>query len=138
MRLGRLATLLAVPVAAVIVATGPAAAGGQPFHTVLSGANEVPPADPDGSGTATITINRGLGEVCWSVTVENLATITGAHIHVAPAGSNGPIVVPITVGTGCADVDGELAKAIAKNPENYYVNVHTTEYPGGAVRGQLG
>lgn len=139
MRLARLATLLVVPLAAVALATGSAAAGGQPFHTVLSGANEVPPADPDGTGTATITINRGEGQVCWSITAENIGPFTGAHIHRAPAGANGPVVVPLSLGTGCDDdVDRELAKDIAKNPENYYVNVHTTEFPGGAIRGQLG
>jgi hypothetical protein len=138
MRSARLVTLLVAPLAALALVVTPAAAGGQQFTAVLSGANEVPPADPDGSGMAIVTINRGKSEVCWTVTVENLDPVVAAHIHVAPAGVNGPVVVPITVGTGCATVDRELAKAIAKDPAAYYVNVHTTVYPGGAIRGQLG
>lgn len=138
MRSARLAVLLVVPVAAAVWTAVPASAGGQPFHTVLSGANEVGGGDPDGTGTASVTINRGLDEICWTVTAENISTVVGAHIHRAPAGVNGPVVVPITVGSGCTTADGDLVKAIAKNPENYYVNVHSTEFPGGAIRGQLG
>jgi hypothetical protein len=109
----------------------------------LTGAAEVPgPGDPDGSGTATITLNHGQGEVCWELTVSNIAPATAAHIHVAPAGVAGPVVVPLsppTSGTssGCANADRDLIKAIIQNPENYYVNVHNAAHPAGAVRGQL-
>jgi hypothetical protein len=138
MRTARLLTLLVVPVATLALVAAPAVAG-QRFTTALSGANEVPPADPDGTGTAVITINRGLGEICWTITVANVDPVVAAHIHAAPAGANGPVVVPLNpFAGGCATVDRALAKAIAKDPAAYYVNVHTTVYPGGAVRGQLG
>lgn len=135
--------VLGVLIASLILA--PAAQATQRFTTSLSGAAEVPgPADPDGSGTATITINRGLTEVCWTISVSGITLpAIAAHIHVAPAGVAGPVVVPLTPpdaagnSSGCATVDRDLAKAIAKDPAAYYVNVHTTDFPAGALRGQL-
>lgn len=130
-------------VLAVLALTSIAADGGRTFSITLSGAQEVPPADPDGSGTATITLNHGQGQVCWELTASNIASATAAHIHVAPVGVNGPVVVPLSPPTsgsssGCVDgVNQDLIKAIIQNPEAYYVNVHNAEYPGGAIRGQL-
>jgi hypothetical protein len=129
-----------------------ASAGGKPFSTDLSGAEEVNAAgepnqgDPDGSGFASVTFNRGAGEVCFDITVEGITQpVAAAHIHNAPAGSNGPIVVGFimmpTTGesfSDCVTADRELIKDIAKNPTNYYVNVHTSDFPAGALRGQLG
>jgi hypothetical protein len=141
------ATIIALFFAVALMALVPAAwAGGQPFTTALLGANEVPgPGDPDGSGSASITINRGTGEICWSISVQDITLpATGAHIHPGPAGVPGPVIVPLSppdsdgLASGCTAVDRELAKEIAKNPAEYYVNVHTTDFPAGALRGQLG
>jgi hypothetical protein len=138
--------VVALGVLIVGVLGGVAGAGGRPFTTTLTGAAEVPgPGDPDGSGTARVALNPGQGEVCFTITVANITLpATAAHIHEAPVGVAGPIVVTLappdasgTV-TGCAsDVDQEEIKEIIQHPEEYYVNVHTTDYPAGAVRGQL-
>ena len=120
--------------------------GGAGLTAVMTGEQEVPgPGDPDGTGVAHITLNQGLGEVCWDITVSGITLpATAAHIHEAPAGIAGDIVVtlspPDETGTasGCAtDVDRSLIKDIRKNPSEYYVNVHTTDFPSGAIRGQL-
>jgi hypothetical protein len=138
----RFAKLLLI-VAPMLIATFVAANGGRPFSTNLTGAAERPgPGDPDGSGTADITLNQGQGEVCFDITVANIDTITAAHIHVGTVDVAGPVVVnfdPVANGlSNCVDgVDRDLIKAIRQNPENYYVNVHTTTFPAGAVRGQL-
>ena len=122
-----------------------------PLHNHLSGAEEVDPitgdlgaGDPNGSGLATLTVNPGQEEVCYGLSVEGITLpATGAHIHMGDAGENGPVVVPLTppdasgVSSGCTDVSRELALEIIRNPENYYVNVHTTDFPSGAIRGQL-
>ena len=97
---------------------------------------------PDGSGTAALRVNPGLGEICYTLTVEGVAPIFAAHIHVGTADVAGPVVVPLappTSGTSsaCATVDRDLALAIVRNPENYYVNVHNADFPAGALRGQL-
>ncbi|MDP9221175.1 MAG: CHRD domain-containing protein [Actinomycetota bacterium] len=138
--LAALATALALA-----PATPAAAQGGHPFTTTLTGAAEVDPqgvpnqGDPDGVGTATLTINPGLGIVCWTITVSGVDPITAAHIHVAPPTAPGPVVVPLTPYTGgCTNVDRALALAIITHPAAYYVNVHNATYPAGALRGQLG
>lgn len=133
-------------VAALVLSVGALAGdGGRPFATTLTGAAEVPgPGDPDGSGTALLRLNPGLGQVCFELSVSNIMLpATGAHIHVGAATQAGPVVVglapPDQSGTssGCVSADPDLIKAIMQNPENYYVNVHTSDYPAGAVRGQL-
>ena len=108
----------------------------------LTGANEVNGGDPDGSGDATISLSPGGSELCFNIVVTGLAATTGAHIHRGVAGVNGPIVVALTApvngsSTGCVPVDSKLLKEIQQHPDQFYVNVHTTEYPGGAIRGQL-
>jgi hypothetical protein len=121
----------------------PASAGGRPFSVELSGADEVTGGDPDGNGTAYVTFNQGQGEVCFELTYFDIDTPTRAHIHAAPAGSNGPIVVAFfdfvapPPSEGCVEADKELIKQIRQNPEGYYVNVHNAGFPGGAIRGQL-
>jgi hypothetical protein len=154
MRLRLIASTVAVAAAVAVLSIAPATAdrasaashGGIGLSATMSGDQEVPgPGDPDGSGTAHITLNQGLGEVCWDITVSGITLpATAAHIHVGEAGVAGGIVVtlspPDETGTasGCAtDVDRSLIKDIRKNPSGYYVNVHTTDYPAGAIRGQL-
>ena len=121
-----------------------AADGGRPLSTELTGAAEVPgPGDPDGSGSAALRINPGLGEVCYTLTVAGIDPATAAHIHVGAAGVAGPVVVPLAPPTsgssmGCATVDRALALELIRVPAAYYVNVHNAQFPAGAVRGQLG
>jgi hypothetical protein len=118
---------------------------GRPLTTTLTGAAEVPgPGDPDGTGTATIRLNQGRGKVCFVLTVSNITLpATGAHIHVGSATQAGPVVVGLVppdatgMSGGCVDAPKALIKAIRKNPANYYVNVHTSDFPAGAIRGQL-
>jgi len=117
---------------------------GRKFTMALTGAAEIPgPGDPDGTGTAKIWLNRGQGEVCFELTVSGVDPITAAHIHSAPAGIAGPVVVPLnpppTSGSssGCISANRDLINAIIQSPEQYYVNVHNPAFPAGALRGQL-
>jgi hypothetical protein len=118
--------------------------GGTVLTATLAGSNEVPPADPDGSGTATFRMISGAAVVCFTITVEDITLpATGAHIHVGAAGVNGGIVVALNApdaagsASGCVNSSRSLVAAILANPSGYYANVHTTDYPNGAVRGQL-
>ncbi len=140
-----LAALVALALASPALAAklGGADQGGRQLATALTGEEEVPgPGDLDGSGFATVTVNPGQGVLCYELSVSGIAPATAAHIHEAPPGEAGDVVVglePPTDGSssGCVEVDRALAKAILKNPENYYVNVHNEEFPLGALRGQL-
>ena len=134
---------------AMLAMGAPAYGEGRPLATTLTGAAEVPgPGDPNASGTAFITLNQGQGEVCFDLSWAGIdGTVTAAHIHIGSATVAGDVVVPLFAGafagtdstSGCvAGVNKELIKAIRQNPENYYVNVHSSVFPAGAIRGQLG
>src|SRR6266545_5021062 len=102
----------------------------------VNGANEVGGGDPDGAGSAVVHLDHAAGQICYELTVTNISSATGAHIHSGSAGVNGPIVVNFTPpdgsgsSSGCVAVDRGLIKDILVNPSGYYVNVHSTEYPG--------
>jgi hypothetical protein len=109
----------------------------------LSGSNEVGGGDPNGSGTAAVKV-RGT-EICFDLKWSGFEAIM-SHIHKAPAGTNGDVVVPFFTSespldanskSGCVSAKESVVKAIAANPSNYYVNVHSPEFPKGAARGQL-
>ena len=98
-------TFAAIPVAAIAVAIlavvlgSSATAGGRPLSADLAGSNEVPPVstgDPDGTGTANLTLNQGQGEACLEIEVQNISAPTLQHIHRGAAGVNGPVVVDFT------------------------------------------
>jgi hypothetical protein len=113
------------------------------FSAKLTGANEVGGGDPNGSGTAAVK-TRGT-EICYDLKWTGFEAIM-AHIHWAPAGKNGDVVVPfftsespLTQNTksGCVTAKASVVKAIMANPSKYYVNIHSPEFPKGAARGQL-
>lgn len=141
---GRRALLSLVLLALILAAFAlPAAAGGRPLFATLTGANEVPgPGDEDGSGYAMITLNQGLGQICYTLEVADIDPARAAHIHRGTADVAGQVVVPLAAPTegsssACVEVDPELIKEIRQNPADFYVNVHNAPYPAGAVRGQL-
>lgn len=112
--------------------------GGVLRVTTLSGAEEVGGGDPDGSGFASIRLNVGQERVCWEVSFSDILAPLAAHIHKAPAGVNGGVVVPLNpIESGCTTADPGLIQDIIDFPEQYYVNVHTADFPPGAIRGQL-
>ena len=126
----------------------PVANGGRKLETTMTGAAECNASgtcnlgDPDGTGTAKIVVNYGQKRICYELVVSGIATATAAHIHFAPVGVAGAVVVPLGApsdgdSSGCVDVSAELAKNILKNPAAYYVNVHNADFPSGAIRGQL-
>ncbi|MDH2390485.1 CHRD domain-containing protein [Streptomyces sp. HNM0663] len=120
------------------------------FTATLSGADEVPvpggPAvnDPDGKAVALVRVkgDRVTFAIQWKGFVPTLG-----HVHQGAAGQNGEVRVPLfgsampdTVHSAAGQVtvdDAALAHGIRSNPSGFYVNLHSAEFPGGAVRGQL-
>lgn len=143
---------IALALAITTLAVNPLWAAPRTFFAVLSGGNEVSDegtagaGDTNGAGSATILVDPERGMVCFGITVQNLTTPAAAHIHRNVAGQNGDIVVGLTAPTsgspgsssGCiSGVNRNLLNAIKNTPGNFYVNVHTGDFPAGAVRGQL-
>ncbi len=128
------------------------------LETDLKGRNEVATdakskrnvGDPNGRGEAYVFgIDGDLNTLCYVLTVDKIEPATAAHIHEGAEGENGPVVVNLaapadgnaadclTEGEAGKFVGGQTVADILANPEDYYVNVHNAEFPGGAVRGQL-
>lgn len=117
--------------------------GAETYRADLTGAQEVGGGDPDGSGRAEISISDELNQVCWDLNnIRNIGPITAAHIHVGAAGTNGPPVFTLNSANeggwkGCKSAAEWTQNRIQGNPQDFYVNVHTAEFPNGAIRGQL-
>lgn len=148
MRTRSLAVVAAAALAPATVLLAPPAfaapPSGRPFSIELTGAAERPdPGDVDASGTARLRVNPGLEQLCYELSVDDIdGDVVAAHVHVGSVDEAGGVVVTLQApvdgsSSDCVDVTRDLARAIVSNPTNYYVNVHSTVYPAGAVRGQL-
>ena len=94
--------------------------------------------DPDGYGNATLSIDDQTLTASWNFSVYNIEPITAAHIHVGAAGTNGGVVVDFSGQLSGANLSDSDLAAVLLNPSNYYINLHNSVYPSGAIRGQLG
>jgi hypothetical protein len=143
-----LAVVIVGAASIALIAAAPAGAAKTKLTATLSGANEVPgPGDADGSGQADLTLTerkgKKKGKVCFDITYSGIETAFAGHIHEGGPTTDGPIVVPLFVtatpspANDCVKAKRRLVKKIAKNPADFYVNLHNEALPGGAIRGQL-
>lgn len=118
--------------------------------------------DPDARGTATVFGIDGAqntATLCYAIVVnDKLAELTqapgngrAAHIHEGAAGSNGPVVAALAwpqngqAGDCISEAtegkfptkEAGIVQRILKNPQNFYINLHNSVFPAGAIRGQL-
>lgn len=140
-----LRTFVALGIAAALVAAPAAPAHAGLAFVELTGSQEATPNTSTASGTFEVKIKGA--RLCYTLDVSGLqGPSTGAHVHVAPVGTAGPVVIPLPIDLGvssftvenCVEADKLLLQAIRANPGGYYVNVHSSVYPAGEIRGQLG
>jgi CHRD domain len=143
---GTLALAAALGVVGTLALAGTALAAETTLTATLAGVTEgETPGDDDGAGTASIVIDPAAGTACWTLTAENIEPVTQSHIHVGAEGESGDVVVPLDVdgfegsSEGCIEPmeDAAVLQEIVDNPAGYYVNLHTDDFPAGAIRGQL-
>jgi hypothetical protein len=143
-----LTTFVGLTAAAVAGAEGSDDATMCVYTTQLLTENEVPPRTAASFGQTQIKV-RNDGTIEFKTHIVNPAaeTFIAGHIHFGAVGVNGPVVQSLFQGGPTSDEQilqiGEvanptLAAAICATPSDYYVNYHTTQFPGGAIRGQLG
>jgi CHRD domain len=133
----------------VVLAVGAGGLGAKPAAIPLNPEQETGEVVSNASGFFSYTISDN--QLCYTLEVRNLtAAPIAAHIHPGARNVAGPVAVPlatppaatstvsacITATEGGALTPAELA-AIAAEPRDFYVNVHTPQYPGGEIRGQL-
>jgi len=119
------------------------------YRVPLTGPQEVNPVpalgltgDFDGSALVQLVVEPDTRQICYDFRLSGLSTPLMAHIHRGTAQHNGPSVITLFTGPGgnlhdCVTWrEDQLAELVA-NPSNFYVNLATTEFPDGAVRGQL-
>lgn len=144
------AALITIASSALIGATSPSRpplSGTATYMVALSGQAEVArtqgwTGDMDGSGKVKLTVDRVNHQICYDFTVARLATPLMAHIHKGQPQSTGPSVVTLFTGPGgnledCVMWTEKWLTEIVADPSSFYVNLYTTEFPDGALRGQL-
>jgi hypothetical protein len=145
----RLFLVATLAIACLLVsATAALGVGGRTFVVSLSGGAT---GDPDGSGLAVLEVNPGTEQVCYTITVQDIGQPTepagglgAAHIHDYATGgifvdleTNWTATADGFMTTGCADAERSSLIALLRDPSAYYVNIHTVDFPGGAIRGDL-
>lgn len=142
MRAKRVFAFLALLVTGLAVMSAPAMAQTGVLFTRLTGAAVPGGGDPTGSGVGVVLVNDQTNQVCTLVVVFGIGTATGAHIHSGAPGETGPHAVDLATPTNgfsysCTTASEQVVSQLLANPGNFYLNVHSEEFPSGAVRGQL-
>lgn len=116
--------------------------GGRTYTATLSGAADpARPGDPDGSGRGSVTLHGGRRLLCVTLTTSGIGPVTNVHLHRESPTSTHPIVAttapPADGSPDCLSVGKDVLRRIRTDPAGHYLEVHTPEFPDGALRGYL-
>ncbi|KAJ1446773.1 hypothetical protein M885DRAFT_545300 [Pelagophyceae sp. CCMP2097] len=103
--------------------------------SVILEGSQVPDAMGSPTGSGSIEVYYYTTKVCFMLTTA--LTATSMHIHSGAAGANGDVAITLDIMPGCVDSSMEAIDAVLTDPTMYYVNLHTSTYTGGAIRGQI-
>jgi Cu/Zn superoxide dismutase len=108
----------------------------------MTGAQENPAVTTTGSALGIFTLSQDQTKLKFRVTLAGLSSaITGAHFHTGAVGVNGPVTVNLLTYLTGNVIEGEIVPTAAfltsLSQGQIYINVHTTNNPGGEIRGQL-
>jgi hypothetical protein len=154
--MGKTLRFAGVVLVMLLVAAVPAGADTEvKLTTTLTAVDPVTGAitgDPDGRGKAEFTLDPQQGTICYEIEVEDIAQpvepapgVGSAHLHFL---ATGRIAVNLQAdfqpdkgdefkASSCVQVDSALLQAIRQNPDQFYVNIHNVDFPGGALAGLL-
>lgn len=142
----RIVTAWGVAISVLAMLAGVSSAADTKLKATMSGTQEKPKGDPDGTGSAVLTLKAR--QVCYVITVRKAgSTFAAGHVHAGKKGVAGPVFINLFTKpkklnngrlSGCSPTAkaADIAKVKAK-PGGYYVNIHNAKYPAGAIRGQL-
>jgi hypothetical protein len=106
----------------------------------LTAAASVPKGPAGATGSVRITLRPDTGKACWTLTVRGLDKGVSAHVHEAPRGKLGPVVIPLGdrfARKGCVLSTPRALRTVVRRPGAHYVDVHTVKHLDGALRGPL-
>ena len=135
-------TRLAAAASAAVVAAALALPASAASSIPLNSGQEPAGGEADGHGFFSYTIDGN--EFCWTLSWQGIDTPHAGHVHLAPRGVAGPIVIDLDTddevgpdASGCRVITADLAADITSDPGAYYVNLHNAGFQAGAIRGQL-
>ncbi|MGH3718602.1 MAG: CHRD domain-containing protein [Pseudonocardiaceae bacterium] len=154
------AGLCLASVSSIVVLVGPTSAaahevdpadqaGNGHFSVQLTGSEVPGGGDPDGQGSATLDLDPHKAEVCFTITWSRLRgeKVTALHLNAAPRGGEGPLWIAFfdkqsfpsgrSMASGCVSSPQDKIDAVIGHPADYYLNVDSTTFGNGAIRGQL-
>jgi CHRD domain len=145
MRLRYLVMLAAAGLLAIFAVPSLAAIQKAELTANLSGKKEIPgPGDRDGRGEGEFKVNVKKGKFKYFVEYEDIEEAEAGHIHKGDKANAGPIKIELFTESTPSPAEGvvkdvrkQLLRKIAKNPKDWYVNLHNADFPDGAIRGQL-
>mmetsp|Transcript_13193 Transcript_13193/g.19891 ORF Transcript_13193/g.19891 Transcript_13193/m.19891 type:complete len:348 (+) Transcript_13193:27-1070(+) len=108
------------------------------YQITLDGDQEVPPSGSNAQGTGSMQLDKKTRQLSFNIN-HNVQGALAAHVHVAPKGENGDVIIAFETATspiqGSLEITDDIAERLVR--DECYVNIHTEANPEGEIRGQI-